>query len=40
MREEIMEILTELRPDVEFENEKKLIDDGILYSFDIVSLVG
>ena len=26
MREEIMEILTELRPDVEFENEKKLID--------------
>ena len=40
MREEIMEILTELRPDVEFENEKKLIDDGILDSFDIVSLVG
>ena len=38
--EEIMEILTELRPDVEFENEKKLIDDGILDSFDIVSLVG
>lgn len=35
-----MEILTELRPDVEFENEKKLIDDGILDSFDIVSLVG
>ncbi|MGN1165705.1 MAG: phosphopantetheine-binding protein [Lachnospiraceae bacterium] len=40
MREEIMEILEELRPDVEFENEKKLIDDGILDSFDIVSLVG
>ncbi len=40
MREEIMEILTELRPDVEFEKEKKLIDDGILDSFDIVSLVG
>ncbi len=36
MREEIME----LRPDVEFEKEKKLIDDGILDSFDIVSLVG
>ncbi len=30
MRQEILEILTELRPDVEFENEKKLIDDGIL----------
>ena len=40
MREEIMEILEELRPDVEFENEKALIDDGILDSFDIVSLVG
>ena len=40
MREEIMEILKELRPDVEFDNEKKLIDDGILDSFDIVSLVG
>ena len=40
MREEIMEILEDLRPDVEFENEKALIDDGILDSFDIVSLVG
>lgn len=40
MREELMEILEELRPDVEFEKEKKLIDDGILDSFDIVSLVG
>lgn len=38
--DELMEILEELRPDVEFENEKKLIDDGILDSFDIVSLVG
>lgn len=40
MREEIMEILEDLRPDVDFENETKLIDDGILDSFDIVSLVG
>ena len=40
MREEILEILEELSPDVEFENEIKLIDDGILDSFDIVSLVG
>ncbi len=40
MREEIMEILEELRPDVDFENEKQLITDGILESFDIVSLVG
>ncbi len=40
MREQIMEILEELRPDVDFENEKQLITDGILESFDIVSLVG
>ena len=36
---ELMEILEELRPDVDFENETGLIDDGILDSFDIVSLV-
>ena len=35
-----MEILEELRPDVDFENEKQLITDGILESFDIVALVG
>ena len=40
MKEQIMEILEELRPDVDFENEKQLITDGILESFDIVSLVG
>jgi len=37
---ELMEILEELRPDVDFENETGLIDHGILDSFDIVSLVG
>ena len=35
-----MEILTELRPDVDFENEKSLVTGGILDSFDIISLVG
>lgn len=39
MKETLMEILNDLRPDVEFEKETKLIDDGILDSFDIVSLV-
>lgn len=38
--DKLMEILEELRPDVEFENEKALIDDHVLESFDIVSLVG
>ncbi len=38
--EKILEILRSIRSDVDFENEKKLIDDGILDSFDIVSIVG
>lgn len=37
---ELMQILEELRPDVDFENETALIAGGILDSFDIVSLVG
>lgn len=40
MKEQLMEILKELRPDVDFEKEKALVTDGILDSFDIVSLVG
>ena len=38
--DELMEILEELRPDVDFGNEKALITDGVLDSFDIVALVG
>lgn len=37
--EDLMEILRELRPDVDFETETALVDDGILGSFDITSLV-
>ena len=37
---ELMEILEELRPDVDFKNETALIDNGVLDSFDIVALVG
>lgn len=37
---ELMAILEELRPDVDFEKETGLIDNAILDSFDIVSLVG
>ncbi len=39
MKETLMEILKDLRPEVDFENETALITDGILDSFDIVSLV-
>ena len=38
--EELLEILGELHPDVDFENETQLVDDGILDSLDIVSLIG
>ncbi len=37
--EELMEILRELRPDVDFEKEDALIDDGILGSFDVTALI-
>ena len=40
MRETVLEILTEIRGDIDFENETKLIDDNILASLDIVSIVG
>ena len=37
--EKLIAILTSLHPDVDFENNDALIDDGILDSLDIVSLV-
>lgn len=37
--EEILELLKGIRPDVDFENEKELIDEGILDSFDVVSII-
>ncbi len=38
--ETLLKILEELRPDVDFQENKALIDSGELDSFDIVSLVG
>jgi acyl carrier protein len=37
--EKLLEILKGIRPDVNFENETALIDDGILDSFDVVSII-
>ena len=37
--EELLSILTEIHPDVDFETCDTLIDDKILDSFDIVTLV-
>ncbi len=37
--EEVLKVLKRIKPDVDFENNKNLIDDEILDSFDIVTLV-
>ena len=37
--EKMLEILNSVRSDIDFENEKNLMDDGILDSFDIVAIV-
>ena len=39
MKEKLLQVLSEVRPDVVFEKEKNLIDDGILDSFDIIQVV-
>ena len=40
MREQIMELLTDLRSDIDYDTETQLIDHDIFDSFDIVTLVG
>lgn len=37
--EELLNVLSELHPDVDFETQENLIDDMILDSFDIVTLI-
>lgn len=37
---ELLDILENLRPDIDFTKNDKLIDDHLLDSFDIVTLVG
>lgn len=37
--EKLLEILHQIRSDIDFENETTLVDDGVLDSFDIVSIV-
>ena len=39
MKEKIVEILTDLRPEFDFTEEVDFIEEGMLDSFDIVSLV-
>lgn len=37
--EELIRIMSEVRPDIDFENETKLIDNEMLDSIDIVAIV-
>lgn len=39
MREQVLKLLRGVRQDVDFEKETALIDDSILDSFDIISIV-
>lgn len=39
MKDKVIEILMDLVPDFEYSEDVKLLDDGILDSFDIVNLV-
>ena len=35
----ILEILQSVRSDIDYENEKRLVDDNVLDSFDVVGIV-
>ena len=37
--EELMELLSAIKPEIDFETEKELIDDGLLESFDVITLI-
>lgn len=39
MKEKILEILQDIRPEVDFNNSEDFIEDGYLDSFDMVALV-
>lgn len=40
MREKLINILTELKPEIQFETETELVDGGLIDSFDVVMLTG
>lgn len=37
--EQLMEILQEIRPDIDFKTENRLIDGEVLESYDIISII-
>ncbi|SKB66972.1 hypothetical protein SAMN06296386_103307 [Lachnospiraceae bacterium] len=40
MRDEILKLLEETCPTIDFENEDALIDDGLLDSYAVLSIIG
>ena len=39
MKEQILEILEDVRPDIDYASETDLVDGGVLESFDIVAII-
>jgi len=39
MEKRIIEILADIRPDIDFQQETKLFEEGLLDSFDLVSII-
>ncbi len=37
--DKLLEILEDVCPNIDFENEKALVDDGLIDSFDVVAIV-
>ena len=37
--DKLMELLEDIRPDIDFSKEERLIDDNVLDSFDIITVV-
>lgn len=37
--EKILEILSDVRPDIDFEQEELLVEGGVLDSFDVVTII-
>ncbi len=38
--EELIDILSELKPGIDFLTEENLVEDGLIDSFDIISIIG
>ena len=38
-KKKLLALLTDIRPDLDFENETALVDDGLIESLDIVAIV-